>query len=62
MRLTTDAERHEARAVATLHAAVDAGITLFDTAHAYAHDDTELGASERLRCTSGPLPRRACAS
>jgi hypothetical protein len=28
MRLTTDADRDEARAIATLHAAIDAGITL----------------------------------
>jgi aryl-alcohol dehydrogenase-like predicted oxidoreductase/predicted kinase len=48
MRLTTDADRDEARALATLHAAIDAGITLFDTARAYARDDTELGANERL--------------
>jgi aryl-alcohol dehydrogenase-like predicted oxidoreductase/predicted kinase len=48
MRLTTDADHDEPRALATLHAAVDAGITLFDTARAYARDDTELGANERL--------------
>jgi aryl-alcohol dehydrogenase-like predicted oxidoreductase len=48
MRLSTDADRDEARALATLHAAIDAGITLFDTARAYARDDTELGANERL--------------
>jgi aryl-alcohol dehydrogenase-like predicted oxidoreductase/predicted kinase len=48
MRLSTDADRDEPRALATLHAAVDAGIALFDTARAYAHDDAELGHNERL--------------
>jgi aryl-alcohol dehydrogenase-like predicted oxidoreductase/predicted kinase len=48
MRLSTDADRDEVLALATLHAAVDAGITLFDTARAYARDDTELGHNERL--------------
>jgi aryl-alcohol dehydrogenase-like predicted oxidoreductase/predicted kinase len=48
MRLTTDVDCDEPRALATLHAAIDAGITLFDTARAYARDDTDLGANERL--------------
>jgi aryl-alcohol dehydrogenase-like predicted oxidoreductase/predicted kinase len=48
MRLTTDSDPEERRAIATLHAALDAGITLFDTARAYAHDDTDLGDNERL--------------
>jgi aryl-alcohol dehydrogenase-like predicted oxidoreductase/predicted kinase len=48
MRLSTDADRDEPRALATLQAAVDAGITRFDTARAYARDDTELGHNERL--------------
>jgi aryl-alcohol dehydrogenase-like predicted oxidoreductase/predicted kinase len=48
MRLTTDADHDERRALATLHAAIDAGITLFDTARAYARDDSDLGANERL--------------
>src|SRR5262245_4506429 len=48
MRLSTEADRDEARAVATIHAALDAGIRLFDTARAYALDDGELGHNERL--------------
>jgi aryl-alcohol dehydrogenase-like predicted oxidoreductase/predicted kinase len=48
MRLSTDTERGESLAFATLHAAIDAGITLFDIARAYARDDTSLGDNERL--------------
>ncbi len=48
MRLSTEPERDEALAAATIAAAVDAGITVFDTAHAYARDETELGWGERL--------------
>jgi aryl-alcohol dehydrogenase-like predicted oxidoreductase len=38
----------EARAVRTIHAALDAGVTLIDTADAYCRDDSELGHGERL--------------
>jgi aryl-alcohol dehydrogenase-like predicted oxidoreductase/histidinol phosphatase-like enzyme len=48
MRLSTDPDRDEARGVAVLHAALDAGITFFDTADAYCRDDTETGHNERL--------------
>ena len=48
MRLSTDADRDEARAVATLHAALDAGVTLLDTAGAYALDESEAGHNEGL--------------
>jgi aryl-alcohol dehydrogenase-like predicted oxidoreductase len=48
MRLSTDADRDLERARATIAAAVDAGITVFDTAHAYGHDANELGHNERL--------------
>jgi aryl-alcohol dehydrogenase-like predicted oxidoreductase/predicted kinase len=48
MRLSTDESRDEERALETITAAVDAGITLFDTARAYAVDETELGHNERL--------------
>lgn len=48
MRLSTDPEVDEPRAVATLKAALDAGITLFDTARAYARDESALGDNERL--------------
>jgi aryl-alcohol dehydrogenase-like predicted oxidoreductase/histidinol phosphatase-like enzyme len=48
MRLSTDPDRDEAAAIATLHAAFDAGITLLDTADAYGLDDQETGHNERL--------------
>lgn len=48
MRLSTDAHVDDSLAFATLHAAIDAGITLFDTARAYARDATSLGDNERL--------------
>ena len=47
MRLSTSPDRDEARARATVHAALDAGFTLFDTAHAYGRDETEYGHNER---------------
>ncbi len=48
MRLSTDRDRDEDRAIAVLHAAFDAGVTLLDTADAYCWDDTETGHNERL--------------
>ena len=48
MRLSTDPGRDEGRAHASIAGAVAAGITVFDTAHAYAHSETELGHNERL--------------
>lgn len=48
MRLSTEPDRDEARAIATVHAALDAGIRVFDTAHAYGLDDGERGHNERL--------------
>jgi aryl-alcohol dehydrogenase-like predicted oxidoreductase/histidinol phosphatase-like enzyme len=48
MRLSTDADRDEARALAVLHAALRAGVTLLDTADVYCHDDSDLGHNERL--------------
>jgi aryl-alcohol dehydrogenase-like predicted oxidoreductase len=38
----------EARSVRTIHAALDAGVTLIDTADAYCRDGTEMGHGERL--------------
>jgi aryl-alcohol dehydrogenase-like predicted oxidoreductase len=35
-------------AVAVVHAALDAGVTLIDTADAYAHDEAEFGHNESL--------------
>jgi len=38
----------EERSVATIHAALDAGVQLIDTADAYAQDHTDVGHNERL--------------
>ena len=48
MRLSTDRERDDDRAISVLHAAFDGGITFLDTADAYCLDDTEVGHNERL--------------
>jgi aryl-alcohol dehydrogenase-like predicted oxidoreductase len=48
MRMSTDDDRDEERALATIAAAVQAGVTVFDTAHAYGRDGSELGHNERL--------------
>ena len=48
MRLSTDEDRDTERALRTIAAAVEAGITVFDTAHAYGVGESELGHNERL--------------
>ena len=48
MRLSTERDRDEARGIAVLHTAFDAGITFVDTADAYCWDDSERGHNERL--------------
>jgi aryl-alcohol dehydrogenase-like predicted oxidoreductase/predicted kinase len=48
MRLSTDEERDEERSLATIAAAVESGMTIFDTARAYGHGEHELGHNERL--------------
>src|SRR5690242_11033065 len=48
MRLSTDPDCDEARGIAVLHAAFDAGATLLDTADAYCHDEHDTGHNERL--------------
>lgn len=48
MRMSTDESRDEELALATIAAAADAGVTVFDTAHAYGHGELELGHNERL--------------
>ncbi len=48
MRLSTDDDRSEERALETISAAVAAGITVFDTARAYGRGEDELGHGERL--------------
>jgi aryl-alcohol dehydrogenase-like predicted oxidoreductase/histidinol phosphatase-like enzyme/predicted kinase len=52
MRLSTEPDRDEARSLAVLHAAFDAGVTFFDTADAYCWDDSERGHNERLIATA----------
>ena len=58
MRLSTERDRDEARAIAVLHAAFDAGVTVVDTADAYCWDSTETGHNERLIAQGGVLPSR----
>jgi aryl-alcohol dehydrogenase-like predicted oxidoreductase len=48
MRLSTDEARDEDAAFETIAAALDAGITVFDTARTYGHGPDELGHNERL--------------
>ena len=48
MRLSTDPNRDERRAHETIAAAVAAGITIFDTAHAYGHGPADMGHNEGL--------------
>ena len=49
MRLSTDPDRDEERALATIAAAVDAGVTVFDTGRAYG-DNERLLARALRRC------------
>ncbi|SEP01638.1 aldo/keto reductase [Trujillonella endophytica] len=49
MHLSSSPDRPDPeRATATVHAALDAGVTLIDTADVYCLDDTEIGHNERL--------------
>ena len=48
MRLSTDEDRDVELALETIAAAADAGITVFDTAHAYGLGADELGHNEAL--------------
>ena len=48
MRLSTDEDRDEERALGTIAAAADAGVTVFDTARAYGRDAGDVGHNERL--------------
>jgi len=48
MRLSTARDRDETRAVGVLHAALDAGVTLLDTADVYCLDGADTGHNERL--------------
>ena len=48
MRLSTERDRDEDRAIGLLHAAFEEGITFLDTADAYCLDESEAGHNERL--------------
>src|SRR3954447_23578640 len=48
MPLSVSGRPDEAQAIRTIHAALDAGITLVDTADAYAADEAEAGHNQRL--------------
>jgi aryl-alcohol dehydrogenase-like predicted oxidoreductase len=48
MRLSTETDDDDGTAAATIATALDAGISVFDTAHAYGHGAQGLGANERL--------------
>jgi aryl-alcohol dehydrogenase-like predicted oxidoreductase len=48
MRLSTEPERDEELALDTIAAALDAGMTVFDTARSYGLDEDDLGHNERL--------------
>ena len=48
MRLSTDDDRDESQALATIAAAANGGVTIFDTARSYGHGPEELGHNERL--------------
>jgi len=48
MRLSTERDRDEARAIGVLHAAFDQGVDFLDTADAYCWDAGETGHNERL--------------
>ncbi len=48
MRMSTEGDCDVDVALGTIAAAADAGITVFDTAHAYGLDATDLGHNERL--------------
>ena len=62
MRLSTERDRDESTAIAVLHAALNAGVRLLDTANAYCWDDEERGHNERLiaRALSGWQRDRSC--
>jgi aryl-alcohol dehydrogenase-like predicted oxidoreductase len=48
MPLSTQGRPDEAQGIRVIHAAVDAGMTLIDTADVYCMDDSDIGHNERL--------------
>jgi aryl-alcohol dehydrogenase-like predicted oxidoreductase len=59
MRLSTGPDRDEERALGTILAAVDAGMTVFDTARSYGPDEGDPGHGERLLARALRLGRAA---
>ncbi|MGH7471448.1 MAG: aldo/keto reductase [Longimicrobiales bacterium] len=56
-RLSTASARADAQALAVIQAALDAGVTLLDTADAYCHDQRDVGHNERLIAEAASVPR-----
>src|SRR4051794_34306107 len=48
MPMSLEGRPEEAQSIRTIHAALDAGVNLIDTADAYSKDDTDIGHNERL--------------
>src|SRR5438046_1615185 len=48
MPMSLSSRPDEAQAIRTIHAAIDAGVTLIDTADAYSADDRDVGHNEAL--------------
>jgi aryl-alcohol dehydrogenase-like predicted oxidoreductase len=48
MPMSLEGRPPEERSIRTIHAALDAGVNLIDTADAYSRDDTDVGHNERL--------------
>src|SRR3954471_13121980 len=48
MPMSLEGRPEEARSIRTIHAALDAGVNLIDTADAYSKDHTDVGHNERL--------------
>jgi len=48
MPLSIEGRPDEDRAIRTIHAALDAGVNLIDTADAYSYDESDFGHNERL--------------
>jgi aryl-alcohol dehydrogenase-like predicted oxidoreductase len=48
MPMSLEGRPEEAQSIRTIHAALDAGVNLIDTADAYAKDHTDIGHNERL--------------
>ena len=53
MRLSTDEDRDEERALETIAAAAEAGVTVFDTARAYGDNEAAGTGAPRRRASAG---------